>query len=66
MVRVEAGGQSEDFQDYMVCSFSPAESCCHFRRKFRNEDERLLKLMEEKRDLVRFLESLTGSTLPGR
>lgn len=46
LVRVEAGGQSEDFQDYMVCSFSPAESCCHFRRKFRNEDERLLKLME--------------------
>lgn len=45
LVRVESGGQAVDFTDYLVCSFSPAEGECHFRKPYDKADSRLRDLM---------------------
>lgn len=46
LVVVEAGGQREAFDEYLVCSFSPQEGICHFRRQYRRGDTRLRRLLQ--------------------
>lgn len=46
LVRIEDNGDSIEFTSYLVCSFSPSEGICHFRRTYIKEDERLIRFME--------------------
>lgn len=48
LVQIEADGESVEFDAYIVCSFSPTENICHFRRYYNKEDTKLIDFMKNK------------------